>query len=501
MGEMGRAGRSQGPTFLFRELAQHGRNGEGRAQPRPDLPLPRAGAAWEKWGGPGAAKARPSSSASWRSMGEMGRAVRSQGPTFLFRELAQHGRNGEGRAQPRPDLPLPRAGAAWEKWGGPGAAKARPSSSASWRSMGEMGRAGRSQGPTFLFCELAQHGRNGEGRAQPRPDLPLPRAGAAWEKWGGPCAAKARPSSSASWRSMGEMGRAVRSQGPTFLFCELAQHGRNGEGRAQPRPDLPLPRAGAAWEKWGGPCAAKARPSSSASWRSMGEMGRAGRSQGPTFLFRELAQHGRNGEGRAQPRPDLPLLRAGAAWEKWGGPCAAKARPSSSASWRSMGEMGRAVRSQGPTFLFRELAQHGRNGEGRAQPRPDLPFLRAGAAWEKWGGRAQQRACFLSFVTKLLREKDQVCAKWEFLEVPFIQKSVSICVHLWFLSHHKLRTSTMPACLRIWQPFSTATPHTRGVQEFFCDMLGAPLVSGSFPKLIQRVSKSLGLGMKRHCRL
>ncbi len=95
------------------------------------------------------------------------------------------------------------------------------------------------------------------------------RAGAAWEK----------------------RGRAVRSQGPTFLFCELAQHGRNG----------------------GGPCAAKARPSSFASWRSMGE----------------------TGEGRAQPRPDLPLLRAGAAWEKWGGPCAA---------------------------------------------RPDLPFLRAGAA-------------------------------------------------------------------------------------------------------------------------
>ncbi len=27
----------------------------------------------------------------------------------------------------------------------------------------------------------------------------------------------------ASWRSMGEMGRAVRSQGPTILFCELAQ--------------------------------------------------------------------------------------------------------------------------------------------------------------------------------------------------------------------------------------------------------------------------------------
>ncbi len=176
-----------------------------------------------------------------------------------------------------------RAGAAWEKWGGPCGAKARPS---------------------FL------------------------RAGAAWEKWGGPCGAKARPSFSASWRSMGEMGRAVRSQGPTILFCELAQHGRNGEGRAEPRPDHPFLRAGAAWEKWGGPCGAKARPSFSASWRSMGEMGRAVRSQGPTFL---------------------------------------------SASWRSMGEMGRAVRSQGPTILFCELAQHGRNGEGRAEPRPDHP--------------------------------------------------------------------------------------------------------------------------------
>ncbi len=229
------------------------------------------------------------------------------------------------------------------------------------------GRAVRSQGPTFLFCELAQHGRNGEA--------PM-RAGAAWEK----------------------RGRAVRSQGPTFLFRELAQHGRNGggpcaakarpsfsaswrsmgetgEGRAQPRPDLPFPRAGAAWEKrgrlpcelaqhgrnGGGPCAAKARPSSFASWRSMGGMGR---------LPCELAQHGRNGggshaswrsmgetgEGRAQPRPDLPFPRAGAAWEK----------------------RGRAVRSQGPTFLFRELAQHGRNGGGPCGAKARPSSLRAG---------------------------------------------------------------------------------------------------------------------------
>ncbi len=142
------------------------------------------------------------------------------------------------------------------------------------------------------------------------------RAGAAWEK----------------------RGRAVRSQGPTFLFCELAQHGRNG----------------------GGPCAAKARPSSFASWRSMGE----------------------TGEGRAQPRPDLPLLRAGAAWEKrgravrsqgptflfcelaqhgrnGGGPCAAKARPSSFASWRSMGETGEGRAQPGPTFLLDNWAQPG----------------------------------------------------------------------------------------------------------------------------------------------
>ncbi len=182
--------------------------------------------------------------ASWRSMGEMGRAVRSQGPTFLFASWRSMGETGEGRAQPRPDL---------------------------------------------HFCELAQHGRNGEA--------PM-RAGAAWEKRGRAVRSQGPTFISASWRSMGEMGR---------LPCELAQHGRNGEGRAQPRPDLPLPRAGAAWEKWGGPCAAKARPSSSASWRSMGEMGRAVRSQGPTFLFRELAQHGRNGEGRAQPRPDLPF--------------------------------------------------------------------------------------------------------------------------------------------------------------------------------------------------
>ncbi len=43
-------------------------------------------------------------------------------------------------------------------------------------------------------------------------------------------------------------------------------------------------------------------------------------------------------------------MRAGAAWEKWGGPCAAKARPSflrAGAAWEK---------------------------EGRAQPRPDLPF-------------------------------------------------------------------------------------------------------------------------------
>ncbi len=161
-------------------------------------------------------------------------------------------------------------------------------------------------------------------------------------------------------------------------------------------------RAGAAWENRGGPCAAKARPSFFASWRSMGEPGRAVRSQGPTFLFCELAQHGRNGEGRAQPRPDLPFLRAGAAWENRGGPCAAKARPSFFASWRSMGEMGRAVRSQ-------------------ARP----SSLRAGAAWEKWGGPCAARPdlplskSLLSLLTKLLREKIKSGAKLEFLGVPF----------------------------------------------------------------------------------
>ncbi len=48
------------------------------------------------------------------------------------------------------------------------------------------------------------------------------------------------------------------------LPCELAQHGRNGEGRAQ---------------------------------------------LGPTFLFCELAQHGRNGEGRAQLGPTFLFRR------------------------------------------------------------------------------------------------------------------------------------------------------------------------------------------------
>ncbi len=103
------------------------------------------------------------------------------------------------------------------------------------------------------------------------------RAGAAWEKWGGPCGAKARPSSFASWRSMGGMGRAVRSQGPTFLFASWRSMGEMGRAvRSQARPSSL--RAGAAWEKWGGPCGAKARPSSFASWRSMGGPGRAVRS-------------------------------------------------------------------------------------------------------------------------------------------------------------------------------------------------------------------------------
>ncbi len=84
-------------------------------------------------------------------------------------------------------------------------------------------------------------------------------------------------------------------------------------------------RAGAAWEK----------------------QGRAVRSQGPTFLFASWRSMGETGEGRAQPRPDLPLLRAGAAWEK----------------------QGRAVRSQGPTFLLDNWASWrsmGETGEGRA---------------------------------------------------------------------------------------------------------------------------------------
>ncbi len=221
---------------------------EGRAQPRPDLPFLRAGAAWEKRGRAVRSQARPSFFASWRSMGE----------------------TGEGRAQPRPDLPLLRAGAAWEK----------------------RGRAVRSQGPTFLFCELAQHGRNG----------------------GGPCAAKARPSSLRAGAAWENEGRAVRSQARPSFFASWRSMGETGEGRAQPRPDLPLLRAGAAWEK----------------------RGRAVRSQGPTFLFCELAQHGRNGGGPCAAKARPSSLRAGAAWENEGRAVRSQARPSFFASWRSL---------------------------------------------------------------------------------------------------------------------------------------------------------------------
>ncbi len=174
--------------------------------------------------------------------------------------------------------------------------------------MGETGEGRAQLGPTFISASWRSMGEMGRAVRSQRPDLPFLRAGAAWEK----------------------QGRAVRSQRPDLLFCELAQHGRTR----------------------GGPCAARGPTFLSASWRSMGEPGRAVRS-------------------KARPS----FLRAGAAWEKWGGPCAA--RPDlpflrAGAAWENQ---GRAVRSQ----------------------RPDLPFLRAGAAWENQGRAVRSQRPDLPF--------------------------------------------------------------------------------------------------------